>query len=197
MAAPPPRSDPVSTESETPKPNSEYTSVDCPECGAKAGRPCPGEAVPYPHGLRWREFRAASGESGKIAVNPEIKAGLPCLSGTRIPTHAVFQRHVAGESDAEIMRDYETLTLADINAAVQYELTSMVRHLAREVYRSDGPDSDKDVWALATCECENHEMERDVRYLLRWPVPEPDMYGIVHPELFWEAERERTAAGGK
>ena len=57
----------------------------------------------------------------RIAVNPEIHFGKPCVAGTRIPVQNVLEIVREGLSFVEIIRDYyPDLTSDDIRACIQY-----------------------------------------------------------------------------
>ena len=57
----------------------------------------------------------------RIAVNPKIHFGKPCVAGTRIPVQDVLELVQAGLSFADITRDYyPDLTVDDIRACIQY-----------------------------------------------------------------------------
>jgi uncharacterized protein (DUF433 family) len=59
----------------------------------------------------------------RIAVNPEIHFGKPCVAGTRIPVQNVLELVREGLPFAEIIRDYyPDLALDDIRACVQYAM---------------------------------------------------------------------------
>ena len=59
--------------------------------------------------------------NARIAVNPNIHFGKPCVSGTRIPVQGVLELVREGLSIAEIIRDYyPDLQPEDIRACVQY-----------------------------------------------------------------------------
>jgi len=58
---------------------------------------------------------------GKVTQNRYVVHNVPVLSGTRIPTAAVWDFHDAGYDTAAIMRQYPTLTPEDIQAAIEYE----------------------------------------------------------------------------
>jgi uncharacterized protein (DUF433 family) len=59
----------------------------------------------------------------RIAVNPQIHFGKPCVSGTRIPVQSVLELVRDGYSFAEIIRDYyPDLEAEDIRACVQYAI---------------------------------------------------------------------------
>jgi uncharacterized protein (DUF433 family) len=58
---------------------------------------------------------------GKIARHRHVVHNTPVLEGTRIPTASVWDFHEAGYTRAAINQQYPTLTLDDIDAAIQYE----------------------------------------------------------------------------
>ena len=59
----------------------------------------------------------------RIAINPHIHFGKPCVTGTRIPVLSVLELVGEGLSFAEIVRDYSPdLDLEDIRACVQYAM---------------------------------------------------------------------------
>jgi uncharacterized protein (DUF433 family) len=66
----------------------------------------------------WQEY---------ITVDPAISHGQACIKGTRIPVAVVLDNLAAGESEAEILHSYPTLTTNDLRAALAY-----AAELARE-----------------------------------------------------------------
>jgi uncharacterized protein (DUF433 family) len=59
----------------------------------------------------------------RIAVNPQIHFGKPCVSGTRIPVQSVLELVREGLTFAEIIRDYyPDLESEDIRACIQYAI---------------------------------------------------------------------------
>jgi uncharacterized protein (DUF433 family) len=59
----------------------------------------------------------------RIAVNPQIHFGKPCVSGTRIPVQGVLELVREGLPFAEIIRDYyPDLEPEDIRASIQYAI---------------------------------------------------------------------------
>jgi uncharacterized protein (DUF433 family) len=59
----------------------------------------------------------------RIAINPQIHFGKPCVAGTRIPVLSVLELVSEGLSFAEIVRDYyPDLDIEDIRACVQYAM---------------------------------------------------------------------------
>ena len=59
----------------------------------------------------------------RIAVNPQIHFGKPCVAGTRVPVQSVLELVREGIPFAEIIRDYyPDLQAEDIRACVQYAI---------------------------------------------------------------------------
>jgi len=59
----------------------------------------------------------------RIAVNPSIHFGKPCVAGTRILVQDVLELISEGLSFEEIIRDYyPDLDVEDIRACVQYAI---------------------------------------------------------------------------
>lgn len=59
----------------------------------------------------------------RIAVNPQIHFGKPCVAGTRIPVQNVLELVREGLTFAEITRDYyPDLDADDIRACIQYAI---------------------------------------------------------------------------
>jgi uncharacterized protein (DUF433 family) len=56
----------------------------------------------------------------RVAVDPEICHGKPCIKGTRIMVSIILDYLRAGESRDEILRQYPTLGAQDIDAALGY-----------------------------------------------------------------------------
>ena len=59
----------------------------------------------------------------RIAVNPKIHFGKPCVVGTRIPVQSVLELVREGLSFADIIRDYyPDLGQEDVRACIQYAI---------------------------------------------------------------------------
>lgn len=56
----------------------------------------------------------------RIASDPEILHGKPCVRGTRIPVYLIVSLVAAGESFDKIISDYPSLTKDDLVAALRY-----------------------------------------------------------------------------
>jgi uncharacterized protein (DUF433 family) len=61
--------------------------------------------------------------SEKVAVNPNVHFGKPCVAGTRIPVQSVLELVREGVSFEEITRDYyPELSTEDIRACIQHAI---------------------------------------------------------------------------
>lgn len=59
----------------------------------------------------------------RIAVNPNIHFGKPCIAGTRIPVVSVLELVSEGIPFSTIMQDYyPEIEIDDIRACVQYAM---------------------------------------------------------------------------
>ena len=56
----------------------------------------------------------------RIAVDPEIMIGKPCVRGTRIPVYILSQKMAAGESETQLLQAYPKLNKADLIAVWEY-----------------------------------------------------------------------------
>ncbi len=55
-----------------------------------------------------------------IVIDPQIRFGKPCITGTRVPTSIIAERHEAGDSIALLADDYGRST-EEIEEALRYE----------------------------------------------------------------------------
>lgn len=55
-----------------------------------------------------------------ISINPDIRFGKPCISGTRIAVSDILQWLASGMSIQEIIEDYPPLTEEHIRAALSF-----------------------------------------------------------------------------
>jgi uncharacterized protein (DUF433 family) len=61
--------------------------------------------------------------SQRIAVNPNIHFGKPCVAGTRITVQSILELIREGFSFTEIIQDYyPDLEVEDIQACIQYAI---------------------------------------------------------------------------
>ena len=56
----------------------------------------------------------------RIAVDPAIRFGKPCVRGTRIAVGDVLGYLAGGMSEAQILADFPQLTNADVRACLAY-----------------------------------------------------------------------------
>lgn len=56
----------------------------------------------------------------RIAVDQKICHGKPCIKGTRIMVSVVLDNLAAGLTAQEVVDEYSSLTLEDVQAAIAY-----------------------------------------------------------------------------
>ena len=56
----------------------------------------------------------------RISIDPNIRFGKPCISGTRITVGDILGYLAGGMSDAELLADFPQLTQDDIRACLSY-----------------------------------------------------------------------------
>ena len=56
----------------------------------------------------------------RITIDPQKLGGQACVRGLRIPVHLILDLLAAGATQAEILKDYPDLELADIREAIEY-----------------------------------------------------------------------------
>jgi uncharacterized protein (DUF433 family) len=56
----------------------------------------------------------------RIAQDPTIMGGKPCIAGTRIPVDLLLRKLAAGETREQLLGDYAGLVAADLDAALNY-----------------------------------------------------------------------------
>lgn len=55
-----------------------------------------------------------------ISVNPEIRFGKPCISGTRITVGDILEALASGESVSDILESFPELTEEKVRAAISF-----------------------------------------------------------------------------
>jgi len=74
-----------------------------------------------PRGVAVRLFPfSGRPEARAVAIDPRVKFGRPCISGTGIPTDIVAGRFQAGDTIEEIATDYGR-PAKDIEEAIRFE----------------------------------------------------------------------------
>jgi len=66
--------------------------------------------------------------SDRITIDPLVLNGKPAFRGKRIAVETVLEFLSAGESVDEILRQYPSLELADIQAGLEFATQLMKRH---------------------------------------------------------------------
>jgi len=56
----------------------------------------------------------------RIEINPAVMVGKPVIRGKRIPVELIVRLLAQGISEAEILRQYPSLKVEDIRAALTY-----------------------------------------------------------------------------
>ena len=56
----------------------------------------------------------------RIAVDPTMRSGKPCIKGTRIAVYDVLEYMAGGMGDSEIVADFPDLTVDDIRACLSF-----------------------------------------------------------------------------
>lgn len=59
---------------------------------------------------------------GSVASARDIQGNQPVISGTRVPTEAVWSFHEQGCDEAQIVAEYPSLTAEDVRAAIEFEV---------------------------------------------------------------------------
>ena len=69
---------------------------------------------------RRRQQQKLSEWRSRVAVDPKVCHGKPCIKGTRIMVSVILDYLRAGEPHDEILRQYPSLKSEDIDAALGY-----------------------------------------------------------------------------
>lgn len=56
----------------------------------------------------------------RIASDPQICGGEPCIQGTRIPVQVILSHLAAGEDHQTLLKQFPRLTQEDILACLEY-----------------------------------------------------------------------------
>lgn len=56
----------------------------------------------------------------RIASDPNVCGGEPCIKGTRIPVHVILSHLAAGDNHQTILENFPRLTKEDIKACLEY-----------------------------------------------------------------------------
>jgi len=95
--------------------------------GARARINVPRESVPIAH-------RLVTGEASlldRIASDPEICGGRPCIRGTRMRVADIVEALAHGATQQELLADFDYLTAEDIAAALLYAARATEHRIVR------------------------------------------------------------------
>jgi len=56
----------------------------------------------------------------RIAINPAVRSGKPCIKGTRITVYDILEYLAGGMSEDAILKDFPALSREDIRAALEF-----------------------------------------------------------------------------
>jgi uncharacterized protein (DUF433 family) len=56
----------------------------------------------------------------RIAIDPRVHHGAPCIKGTRVPVSVLVGSIADGDSPASLLRSYPQITLEDVKAALKF-----------------------------------------------------------------------------
>ncbi len=66
----------------------------------------------------------------RIDADINICGGEPCIKGTRIPVRIILSHLAAGETFLELLKDFPSLSEADIRASLEYASFLAAEHVA-------------------------------------------------------------------
>ncbi len=58
--------------------------------------------------------------ANRIAIDPEVRGGKPCIKGTRITVYDILEYLAGGMSESEILADFPSLQKDDIRATLAF-----------------------------------------------------------------------------
>ena len=56
----------------------------------------------------------------RIAIDPGIRCGKPCVRGTRITVYDILEYLAGGMSEEQVLRDFPALTREDVRATLEF-----------------------------------------------------------------------------
>jgi uncharacterized protein (DUF433 family) len=73
-----------------------------------------------PISVKWQGARAMHTLLERIAIDPQICGGRPCVRGTRIWVSLILDLLADGMSEGDLLAEYPSLAREDIRAALAY-----------------------------------------------------------------------------
>ena len=68
--------------------------------------------------------------SERISISPDVCNGRPVVRGTRIAVQTVLEFLAAGDSAKDVLKEYPSLTRADVQACLDYASRVMGNHFS-------------------------------------------------------------------
>lgn len=56
----------------------------------------------------------------RITIQPDVRSGKPCISGTRITVYDILEYLAGGMTEAEILEDFPSLEQDDLRAVLAF-----------------------------------------------------------------------------
>ncbi|UHD18650.1 DUF433 domain-containing protein [Thiocapsa bogorovii] len=56
----------------------------------------------------------------RIAIDPDVRGGKPCIRGTRITVYDILEYMAGGMSEEEILADFPSLKAEDLRAVLMF-----------------------------------------------------------------------------
>lgn len=66
--------------------------------------------------------------ASRISIHPDICNGRPVIEGTRIPAHTILEFLGAGDSVADVLEEYPSISQDDIYACIRFASQIMANH---------------------------------------------------------------------
>jgi uncharacterized protein (DUF433 family) len=65
-------------------------------------------------------YHIAMSHLNRIVLDPQIRAGKPCVKGTRITVYDVLEYLAGGMTETELLKDFPSLSNEDIRAVLEF-----------------------------------------------------------------------------
>ena len=75
----------------------------------------------------------------RIAINPAVMGGKPCIAGTRIPVELILEKLVAGMSYEHLLTEHPRLVREDILAVTRMALEMGIFHPPEKIWLTSCP----------------------------------------------------------
>jgi uncharacterized protein (DUF433 family) len=79
----------------------------------------------------------------RIAIDPKVKFGKPCIKGTRVPVEMVLRALGSRGSEESVLADYPNLSREDIRAALLFAADELHRPFVSDFERASADGNGK------------------------------------------------------